>query len=129
MFGPWTRPLVMLQRSSLCLVTALAFTPLLAVPTRAVELEPETVAAFNQYIRATEARITRDLEDGRFLVVDDLSDEDREEAYAQLRQGRIYIERLRAEEQGKPIKIPHGLIHHWVGIVFIPGATLAEALV
>jgi hypothetical protein len=45
-------------------------------------------------------------------------------AYAQLWQGRIYIRHFRAEEEDKPIDIPHGLIHHWVGIVFIPDATL-----
>jgi hypothetical protein len=27
-----------------------------------------------------------------------------------------------------PIKVPHGLIHDWVGVVFIPGTTIADAL-
>lgn len=117
-----------LQRSSLCLVIAVAFTAVFAVPARAAELKPEAVAAFNLYVHATEARIARDLQGGHFLVIDDLPDWDRHEAYAQLRQGRIYIRRLRAEEGGAPINTPDGLIHHWVGIVFIPEVTIAQAL-
>jgi hypothetical protein len=26
------------------------------------------------------------------------------------------------------MKCPHGLIHHWVGVIFIPGATLEQTL-
>jgi hypothetical protein len=25
-----------------------------------------------------------------------------------------------------PIAIPHGLIHHWIGAVFVPGATIED---
>jgi hypothetical protein len=128
MSGPWARPLVGLQRSSLRLVTALAFTALWAVQAQTTELKPETVAAFNLYVHTTEARIARDLQDGHFLVIDDLPDRDRHEAYAQVRQGRIYIRHFRAEEQDKLIDIPHGLTHHWLGIVFIPEVTLAKTL-
>lgn len=128
MSGRWTCLLVVLQRGGLSLVTALALTSLLAVPTWGAQLKPATTAAFNRYILSTEARVTRDLQDGRFLFVDDLPDENRREAYARIRKGGVFIEHLRAEEKNKPIKIPHGLIHHWVGIVFIPGVTLAETI-
>ncbi len=128
MSGPWARPLVRLKRSSLRLVTALAFTVLLAVEARPRELKPETVAAFNLYIHATEARIARDLQDGHFLLIDGLADRDRYAAYAHLRQGQIYIRHLRTDEAYKPIDIPQGLIHHWVGIVFVPEVTLAQTL-
>ena len=128
MSGPWALPLVRLKRGSLSLVTALTFTALLAVPARPRELKPETVAAFDLYARATEARIARDLQNGHFLLIDGLADRDRYEAYAQLRQGQIYIRHLRADEEDTPIDIPHGLIHHWVGIVFVPEVTLAQTL-
>jgi hypothetical protein len=43
---------------------------------------------------------------------------------AQLRQGQILI-----RSQGdSPIPITGGLIHHWVGLAFIPGATIAQVL-
>jgi hypothetical protein len=124
MSGPWARPLVRLQR----VVTALAFTALWTVAARATELKSETVAAFNLYVHTTETRIARDLQDGHFLLIDDLPAWDRHEAYAQLQQGGIYIRHFRAEEEDKPIDIPHGLIHHWLGIVFIPEVTLAQTL-
>lgn len=129
--GPRVLLLERWQRSSLSLLTAIAFTALLAIPARPKELKPETVAAFDLYVRGTEARIHRDLRDGRFLTIDNLADAERSEAYAQLRQGQIYVRRLRGGEDGEdgePIDIPHGLIHHWVGIVFIPGVTLGETL-
>ena len=73
MSGPWALPLVRLKRGSLSLVTALTFTALLAVPARPRELKPETVAAFDLYARATEARIARDLQNGHFLLIDGLA--------------------------------------------------------
>ena len=116
------------QIKGMAIVALAVLAGLLAAPARAVELKPDTAAAFNQYIRATEARIALDLRDGRFLAVDALPERERREAYAQLRQGQIYVRHLRAEEDEKPIYIPEGLIHHWVGVVFIPGVTLAQVM-
>jgi hypothetical protein len=108
--------------------TAAALAGLLVGPARAVELKPDTVAAFDRYIRASETRIAQGLRDGRFLVVDDLSEQERIQAYTQLRQGRIYVRQLYAKEDDKLIHIPHGLIHHWAGIVFIPSVTIAQVM-
>ena len=33
---------------------------------------------------------------------------------------------MHAEEDHHPIRIPGGLVHHWVGVIFIPKATLSE---
>jgi hypothetical protein len=38
------------------------------------------------------------------------------------------IERLRSREDGKEIEAPDGLIHHWLGIVFVPGGTTSAAV-
>ena len=126
--GTWALPLVRLQRSGLRLLISVVFTALLAVPAWPRELKPETVEAFDLYARATEARIARDLQNGHFLLIDGLPNKDRYEAYAQLRQGQIYIRRECADEQDAPVDIPDGLIHHWVGIVFVPEVTLAQTL-
>jgi len=40
----------------------------------------------------------------------------------------MLIEQLETTDNGKKIKCPDGLIHHWVGVIFIPGATLAQTL-
>jgi hypothetical protein len=30
------------------------------------------------------------------------------------------------QEKGSPVAVPHGLIHDWIGAVFIPGVTIAD---
>ena len=40
---------------------------MLVVPARAAELKPETVAAFDHYIQASEARMAEGLAEDRFL--------------------------------------------------------------
>lgn len=101
---------------------------LLGSPANARELKPETVTAFDRYIHTTEERMAEDLRQGHFLVVDNLPDGDRQQTYSRLKQGEFYIEPLRTKEDDKPIPVPGGLIHHWVGVVFIPGTTLSQIL-
>lgn len=101
---------------------------LLVAPTSAAELKPNTVAAFDHYIRITEAQAEDDLRCGDFLVIDRLDDVRRRHAYQQLQQGQIYIEKLRMREDRRAIQIPGGVVHHWVGVTFIPGATLSQTL-
>ena len=99
-----------------------------AFPARATELKPETVAAFDRYVAAAEARMDNDLRLDQFLAIDRLPDVARQEAYDQLQRGQAYIEELHAEEDHHSIRIPSGLIHHWVGAMLIPKGTLAEAI-
>ena len=99
-----------------------------ATAVRASELKPETVAGFDHYTRMTEARMSDDMAHDRFLAVDALPEPRRQAEYDRLRHGEIYLVRLRTLENGRPIRVPSGLIHHWVGVIFIPGATLPETL-
>ena len=96
------------------------------VAARATELKPDTVAAFDRYVHAMEARMEEDLGRDQFLVVDRLPDARRTEAYEQLKNGQVYIEAMSAREGNRPIKAPSGLIHHWAGVIFIPRATYDE---
>lgn len=102
---------------------------LLAVPIRAADLRPETVAAFDRYVRATEARIAAEVADpGRFVLVDDLPASVRAARLDQLRDGQVVIERLETRNAGAKIPVPDGLIHHWVGLAFVRGATVNRAV-
>jgi hypothetical protein len=38
----------------------------------------------------------------------------------------VYIDELQTEEDHHPISIPDGLIHHWAGVIFIPGGTVGQ---
>ncbi len=96
------------------------------ISARAASPKPETIAAFDRYVAVTESRMNEETGPDQFLVVDRLPDQQRKEAYEQLQHGEIYIEELHTEEKGRPIRIPNGLVHHWVGVIFIPKATLLE---
>jgi hypothetical protein len=91
----------------------------------AADLQPATVAAFDRYVRATERRLDTA---GPYLWVDGLNDARRREALAALRRGELLIEPLETREQGKTIDVPDGLIHHWIGVVFVPGASVDQAV-
>jgi hypothetical protein len=99
---------------------------LAAIPAHASQLKPETAAAFERYVALTEARMDEDLRLDQFLAVDRLPDLERKEAYDQLQQGQVYIEELHTQEDHHSIRVPSGLIHHWVGVIFIPKATLPK---
>lgn len=95
----------------------------------ATELRQETTEAFNQYARITEDRMTEGLRESRaFLWVDTLPELQRDKLYTQLRQGNIVIEQLETLENEKRIRVPNGLIHHWLALGFIPGVTLQQVL-
>src|SRR5574337_1419879 len=94
-----------------------------------VQLKQRTLDAFDHYMRLTEARNDEELRRGTpFLWVDGLPEAQRQAAYAELRAGQVRMERLETRAAGRPIPCPDGLIHHWVGAVFVPGATLAQTL-
>lgn len=85
--------------------------------------------AFDHYIQLTEERVSRDLAPGgAFLNVDTLGANERDAAYAKLRVGEVRIESLTTLDRGQTIACPACMIQHWVGIVFIPGATLKQTL-
>jgi hypothetical protein len=95
----------------------------------AAELTQKTEAAFNKYVAATEARMDRELRSGTpFLYVDSLPPSQRMQAYDRLKHGEILIQRLETKAPGVSSDIPDGMVHHWVGLVFIPGVTLAQAM-
>jgi hypothetical protein len=101
---------------------------LVAISAHADELKPETSAAFDRYIGATEARMDNDVRLNQFLVIDRLPDSPRHEAYDQLHRSQIHIEELHTEEDNHPFPIPNGQIHHWAGVTFIPDATLSKTI-
>jgi len=95
----------------------------------AAELKQKTTAAFNRYVAATEARFAGELRPGgAFLYIDALNDSGKRNAYQQLKQGEILVEKLETKAPGVTSDVPDGMVHHWVGLIFIPGATLVQTL-
>ena len=85
-----------------------------------VELKPDTLSAFETYIREAETAMEGTPGSGPFLW----SDGDSQRA-AHLHNGKIEAEFWGGKG---PIKVPHGLIHDWIGAVFVPRATVADTL-
>ena len=95
----------------------------------AAKLRSETVAAFNRYVHLTEERNDTELKRGSALLwIDSMPETSRAAAYAALKRGEVQIHQLKTLDNGKAIVCPGGLIHHWVGVVFIPGAKLDDVL-
>jgi hypothetical protein len=101
---------------------------LVIYPSYAVELKPETIAAFNHYVQLSEQRMRNDLQSGSFLWTEGSPIQQGEELSERLKHGEVVIQKLETLERGASISVPGGLIHHWLGIVFIPGATLKQTM-
>jgi hypothetical protein len=87
----------------------------------AVDLKPETLQAFERYIRESEARLEqRVLPAGKFLWVDE-----EPRRVDRVRQGQLAIANRGIQDT---FAVPGGLIHDWIGAVFIPGVTLEKTL-
>ena len=115
-----------LGRSCVTYRLVCALLPALAagVTLSAAELQPRTVAAFDRYVRATEAQLRTE----PFLRVDRLSAQRRTEALAMMRRGELSIDVAKTLEGDREIDVPGGMMHHWVGTAFVPGATIDQTL-
>lgn len=116
-----------MSRKALAIVLAGLF--FLPFPAGASVLEPQTLAAYHRYLQLTEAKIDAELtRRDVYLWIDTAPPARRDAYYSDLRKGNLVIERLETLDQGKTIAFPGALVHHWIGTVFIPGATLSQTL-
>lgn len=98
------------------LITLLAL-----APASAAELRPETLSAFDRYIRGTEERIElRTSGRQSFLWVDE-SVERRE----RVRRGETLAQPWNSRGD---TAAPGGLIHDWIGAIFVPGVSLNQVM-
>src|SRR5215813_4528539 len=119
----------MKPHSTFAAVASLTLCLALRPAASAAELKQKTTVAFDRYVAATEARFAGELHPGgAFLYVDGLKEDQRRNAYDRLRQGEILVEKLHTRASGVSADVPDGMVHHWVGLIFIPGATLAQTL-
>jgi len=84
------------------------------------ELKSHTADAFDAFIKKTEERIDAEVKTNALLWV-----EGTPARLARVKRGEVVVGPYYGEPE---IKVPDGLIHDWIGSIFIPGATLAETL-
>lgn len=87
--------------------------------------QQRTTAAFNSYVASAEQRIMQARgKSSSFLAMNSLPTAQRDEVTSKLRRGDVVI-----EKHGEtPTEVPAGLIHDWVGTVFIPKVTAEQVL-
>jgi hypothetical protein len=100
-----------------CLLAVL----LLTSTANAASLKPETVAAWDDYVATAKAALVQRIRPGGcYLWTFEKADR-----AAQVRTGQIVV----ASAPGpNPKKVPGGLIHHWMGAIFLPGLTIEQVL-
>jgi hypothetical protein len=86
----------------------------------AVKLKPETIRAFDRYVRAAEGRMDERLRTPTPLWVDGSP-----ERLNAVRAGEVAVAPLAGQGD---LEVSDGLIHDWVGALFVPGVTLAQTL-
>lgn len=101
---------------------------LVASAARAFELKKKTNDAFDTYDRLTRERFDKETGDQAFLYFNELPEAQKKALQDRMNAGEVVIEKLKTLDRGKPIDVPNGMIHHWRGIVFIPGVTLAQTI-
>jgi hypothetical protein len=90
-------------------------------PVNAATLEPATSKAWEEYVEFAHARMDQRLIPGKpFLWVDEVPDR-----LAKVRAGEVVVSPV---DPKNPKRVPGGLIHDWVGAVFIPHTTLEAVL-
>jgi len=88
----------------------------------AAVLESRTVKAWEDYVRATEARVVREEPDAGLRRPG--ADE-----WRRLRAGEVTMSQRRTTRaDGSDIAIVDGAVHHWVGRVYLPGVRLGDVL-
>jgi hypothetical protein len=87
----------------------------------AADLKPETLQAWETYLQAAKVRHQKALAEGTsFLsVAAERADS------VKLTQGDVIVSPVKPSA---PIKVPSGLIHDWVGAIFIPNASIGDVM-
>ena len=83
------------------------------------ELNGETLRAWNEYTQALDVRVATAARAKSFLWIDQSPDRIR-----RVREGEVLV----APVGENPKLVPHGLIHHWIGAMFLPDAVLEDVL-
>jgi hypothetical protein len=84
-------------------------------------LKPQTLAAFEGYIRQAETEMEQTLLGSSSFLWSDTSSERAQ----QIRKGQVVAQFWSGEG---PIRVPSGLIHDWIGGAFLPAASLEQTL-
>src|SRR4051812_21520114 len=90
-----------------------------SLTSKGAELNPETIKAWDTYVKVQNARVAEYSNGVPFLWSDQSVDRLR-----RLHKGEAIV----APFGENPHQVFQGLIHHWIGVVFLPGTRLNDVL-
>jgi hypothetical protein len=112
-----------MQKAAILAAAVVTLTAAASQPVVAAGPSPQALAAFNTYVAQAERQIGQEESaPGTFLGIQAFPAPGPDELEARLRRGSIVV----SSGGVTPVEVPGGLVHHWVGIVFISGATIAQ---
>ena len=113
----------------LCRMTARALLLSLALMAGAAasDLKPQTLEAFQRYVSARDGAFDREIRGDPFLWVDGQAEQSLN-YHGQLKSGEVVIHEIEQLQNGKPFSVPDGMVHHWLGVVFIPGVKVGDVV-
>jgi len=112
------RPHEVRTRPLLAVLLSLILAPALS---KAVELKQQTVQAWETYVRGATMRMEKRASgQSPFLWVDEKPDR-----VQRVRAGEVLVAPVDGEN---PHTVPHGLIHDWIGAMFLPNAKLDDVM-
>lgn len=115
-----SREYAVMMRTSRILVLAVVLLGA-ALPANAIELQSTTLAAWQDYVLGADVHTqSRQAAKDSFLWIDESADRAR-----RVRRGETVVAPL-LDHGMRPV--PNGVIHHWIGAVFVPGATVESLL-
>lgn len=90
---------------------------------------PEAIRVWEDHVRAVEARIEAELAqpDALFFAYERLDAPARGRAIVTLARGDVFVAAMPAPS-GATRDAPGALVHHWLGAITLPGATLEDVL-
>jgi hypothetical protein len=111
-------------RATIATIVVVAIAQTVAAQTAAKSgPSPQALRAFDQYVSHAEANIRR--EEGApdtFLGTQAFPTPNEADLEARLRRGEIVV----TSGGITPVEVPAGLIHHWIGLIFIPQTTISQ---
>ncbi len=121
-------PTNLLRRRATRAIVAVFLAAVFTATCLALDMDEATIKAFDRYAEVAEQQMQSALRaDGPFLWIDFRPESTRKRLYAQLRSGQFVIRQLDTYDDGREIKVPNGMVHHWIGLAYVPGVTLKSA--
>jgi len=123
-------PMTRATRPQISRAAALVLACVLGAPSPAgADLQQKTVDGFDRYVRVNEARMDAEERSGDgFLYIDQLTPALKPAAEREAHSATPYMARLETRDGGRHIDVPDGLVHHWVGVIFMPGVTVDQTV-